>query len=198
MSVLAMARRLRLLVLLLGLLTPTAAFADLESDVQGLREDSNDAKGKAVELLVAGGDERAVPILEAFLDGRLFLTDDEERMVIGADSSGGYQIYDAMSGEDRGEVGKRDVSKIRVNNRLRRAISGALGGLTLMSPSRGTRMAAAEAVFKSRDPANLEAIDKALAEHTESFAWLSISRLQADDGALDKLRARGYEIIAPE
>ncbi len=44
----------------------------------------------------------------------------------------------------------------------------------------------------------LEAVDAALATHPESFGWLSVSRLQADDGVLDRLRARGYEVIAPE
>ena len=83
---------------LLGLSLPGIARADLAEDLQGLREDSYGAKGEAVERILAGGDERAVPVLEAFLDGRLFVTEDG-RLVIGEDSAGGYRIFDALTGE---------------------------------------------------------------------------------------------------
>ena len=187
MSVLAMARRLRLLVLLLGLVLPTAAFADLESDVQGLREKSYDDKGKAVELLVAGGDERAVPILEAFLDGHLFLTDDEDRMVIGADSSGGYQIVDALTGEDLGEVGKRDVSKIRINNKLRSLVKASLGALTLGSRDAAARTRAADALFRSPEADLIPALEAAIEKEDDAAVAarmrraLAASRLDTSD-----------------
>jgi urea transport system permease protein len=187
MHVLATARRLRLLFLLLGLLTPTAAFADLESDVQGLREDSYDTKGKAVELLVAGGDERAVPILEAFLDGRLFLTDGEERMVIGADSSGGYHIVDALTGEDLGETGKRDVSKIKINNKLRSQVKASLGALTLGSGDAAARTRAADALYRSPQADMIPALEGAVEKEEDADVAarmrraLAASRLATSD-----------------
>ncbi len=175
-----MTRALRLLVLLLGLLVPSAALADLESDLQGLREKSYNAKGEAVEKIVAGGDERAVSILEAFLEGNLFLTDEDDRMVIGQDSAGGYRIFDALTGEDLGEVGKRDVSKIKINNKLRQLVKGSLGALTLGSRDPAARIRAADAVFRSTQvemiPA-LEATSELLEERLVISAAAFLSRL---------------------
>ncbi len=53
---------------------------------------------------------------------------------------------------------------MRVNNAVRQAIDDAMGALTLFSADPGTRAQAAEAVFKSHDPAALPAITRALAQ----------------------------------
>ncbi|WP_340119494.1 urea ABC transporter permease subunit UrtB [Pelagibius sp. 7325] len=187
----ACVRRLRFLVLLLGLLLPTAAFADLAEDLQGLRADSYDDKGKAVEQIVAGGDERAVPVLEAFLDGRLFLTDADDRMVIGEDSAGGYRIFDALTGEALGEVGKRDVSKIKINNKLRQLVKGSLGALTLGSKDPAARIRAADALFRRPQAEMTEALAAAVEKESEAAVEarlrraLAATRLAtADDKAL--------------
>ena len=172
-------RRLRFLVLLLGLLLPTAAFADLAVDLQGLREDSYDAKGKAVEQIVAGGDERAVPVLEAFLDGRLFLTDADDRMVIGEDSAGGYRIFDALTGEALGEVGKRDVSKIKINNKLRQLVKGSLGALTLGSKDPAARIRAADALFRRPQVEMTEALAAAIEKESEAAVEARLRRALA-------------------
>jgi len=184
-------RRLRFLVLLLGLLLPTAAFADLAEDLQGLRADSYDDKGKAVEQIVAGGDERAVPVLEAFLDGRLFLTDADDRMVIGEDSANGYRIFDALTGEALGEVGKRDVSKIKINNKLRQLVKGSLGALTLGSKDPAARIRAADALFRRPQAEMTEALVAAIEKESEAAVEarlrraLAATRLAtADDKAL--------------
>ncbi len=175
-----MVRALRYLALILGLLVPsTAALADLESDLQGLREKSYSAKGKAVEKILAGGDERAVPILQAFLEGQLFLTDDEDRMVIGEDVDGGYRIFDAMSGEALGEVGKRDVSKIRINNKLRQLVKGSLGALTLGSKDPNARIRAADAVFRSTQVEMIPALEAAIAKESDATVKARLRRALA-------------------
>ena len=167
MSLALFVRRLRAFAVLLGLLLPSAALADLAEDVQGLREKSYNAKGDAVERIVAGGDERAVAILEAFLEGNLFLTDDEDRMVIGEDSAKGYRIFDALTGEDLGEVGKRDVSKIRINNRLRQQVRGSLGALTLGSQDPAGRIRAADALFNRPQEDMVSALEAALEKESD-------------------------------
>ena len=179
MPLLVMARRLRLLALLLVLLMPSAALADLAEDLQGLREDSYDAKGAAVERIVAGGDERAVPILEAFLDGRLFLSGAGDRLVIGEDSAGGYRVFDALTGEALGEVGKRDVSKIKINNKLRQLVKGSLGALTLGSKDAGARIRAADAVFRSKPADMIPALEAAIEQESDSSVELRLRRALA-------------------
>ena len=52
---------------------------------------------------------------------------------------------------------------MRVNNAVRRAAEAAMGSLTLFSPDPAERRRAAAAVFKSRDPASVPALTRALA-----------------------------------
>jgi len=52
---------------------------------------------------------------------------------------------------------------VRVNNAVRRAAQAAMGSLTLFSADPAERRRAAEAVFKSRDPTAIPALDRALA-----------------------------------
>jgi urea transport system permease protein len=179
MYLLHLACRLRLLLVLVGMLLPSAAWADLAEDLEGLREGSYNAKGEAIERVVAGGDPRAVPILEAFLEGRLFLTDDEDRMVIGADSAGGYLIFDAITGEALGEVGKRDVSKIKINNKLRQLVKGSLGALTLGSPDPRARISAADAVFRSTQAEMIPALQAAIEKESDPAVEARLRRALA-------------------
>ena len=61
------------------------------------------------------------------------------------------RLLDAATGKPVASAEPADLKPVRVNNRLRRAIEAALGGLTLLSPDPGKRFEAAEAVFKSKD-----------------------------------------------
>ena len=54
-------------------------------------------------------------------------------------------LIDPLTGETVGEEAKGALTKIRVNNNLRRTIRSALGGLTLLSEDRNTRLQAADA-----------------------------------------------------
>src|SRR5690606_32143630 len=60
------------------------------------------------------------------------------------------------------------MTKIKVNNNLRRAIRSALGGLTLLSPDRAVRLRAADSVLRSPSPENLELVETALASETDA------------------------------
>src|SRR5690606_32487028 len=63
--------------------------------------------------------------------------------------------------------GDADLSRIRVNNSLRRDIRTAVGSLTLMSEDAGTRMTAARSMFASVDETNLELLDEAIAAESD-------------------------------
>jgi urea transport system permease protein len=59
-------------------------------------------------------------------------------------------VLDAATGKPA-SAAPGDLSPVRINNRVRRAIDAALGGLTLLSPDPARRLDAARAVFKSKD-----------------------------------------------
>ena len=61
-------------------------------------------------------------------------------------------------------VNEDDLNAVRVNNAVRRAIEAALGSLNLFSAAAEARAQAAEEVFRSRDPAALPALARAIAQ----------------------------------
>src|SRR5690606_38218121 len=72
-----------------------------------------------------------------------------------------------LTGEDLGTALSSEIEKIRVNNRLRRAVRSAMGQLTLMSPDAAVRIAAARSVLRTADPESLELLNEALGEETD-------------------------------
>ena len=97
----------------------------------------------------------ATPILEALGDNRL-LIDPVAHTLVYRTITG--EIVNARTGEKVSGVNAAALKKVRVNNSLRSAIDAALGSLTLANPDPAKRVAAAEAVFKSRDPKALAAV----------------------------------------
>ena len=76
-------------------------------------------------------------------------------------------MLDAATGKPIAGAAPASLKPVRVNNRLRRSIEAALGGLTLMSPDPAKRFEAANAVFKSKDANQLATVDAALAKETD-------------------------------
>lgn len=151
--------------ILLGLLRPALAETppELAPLVEALNVKSYSKKAKAVEALAASGHARALPVLEALGEG-LLLARPDGRIVIAGE--GGGAIRDAVSGEDLGAAAAGALKKVKVNNRVRRAVRAALGKLTLLNPDPEVRRRAADAVFKSRNPAALETLAAALEAET--------------------------------
>ena len=88
-------------------------------------------------------------------------------------------MLDAATGKPAAAIAPADLDAVRLNNRLRRMIDAALGGLTLLSPDPAKRLEAAQAVFKSRDANALPALDAALAKETDATRQARCSRQRA-------------------
>jgi len=135
--------------------------------INELAEGKYDQTQKQVEALAATGDPVVAPALEALGEGDLYVRKSDGRVFITKKDGKGYKLTDPLTLEAAGEAGRREVSKIKVNNRLRRVIRSALGSLTLMAPDPQVRREAAEAIFKAQDPDGIEALDAALAAETD-------------------------------
>jgi urea transport system permease protein len=134
----------------------------------------------AVEALAASGDPAVVPVLQALGEGDLYATD-EGRVVI---RRGSGAVTDAATGEELSEIDPPDLSRIRVNNSLRRDIRTAIGGLTLMSETASVRLNAARAMFQAPDPENVELLDEALAAEDDD----GVRRVMEEARAVSILR----------
>jgi len=111
------------------------------------------ATAEAAEAMGAMGDPRALPLLRALNDNRLGRTADGRLVIDGRD---------ALSGE----AVPAPAELLRINNRVRVALRGAMGRLAIVSPDAAERAAAAEAVFRTRSAENVPLLEAALARET--------------------------------
>ena len=171
-------KRLAALALAIGLLLAGALPGAAQSFDETLRRfaaDSFSETEAAVNAVAVSGNPAAAVVIEALRDGRL-LVDPATQQVFVKDAGGA--VTDAASGKLVGPP-PANLKAVRLNNRLRRTVDAALGGLTLMAPDPGKRWEAAQAVFKSRDPAALPALDLALAKETDSGVKRALEQARA-------------------
>lgn len=155
-----------LVALLVFLAGPTlggaARAAELEDLVAKLGEGGFAQLSQTVEEIAALGDPRALPAMEALAKGRLFTRKEDAKPVLAERSGDGYRLADPLTGDDLGEVGRRDVAPIRVNNLVRRAVSDSMPLMRLFSPDRSVRLAAAEEAARHPSPKMLEVLRTAI------------------------------------
>ena len=159
--------------------TEAAVPADFEAQVQALAQGTFQQKIDAVGALAAGGDERAEAVLTAMLEGRLYLRRDDGRVLIGREQGTVVVLTDPLSGAGIGQASGSELDQVSVNNRLRGVLRGALGSLTLASNDAGKRSAAADAMFRTRDPQQLPLLEEALAREADGAARARMQRTQA-------------------
>jgi urea transport system permease protein len=135
---------------------------DFAALVGGLAGDSFAEKERSVAALGALGDPRAIAILQALADGRLFIGDDR-RAVVTTTEGGTTKFRDAVTGADIASPGQPSFSRVIVNNRLRVAIERALGALTLFSSDPAARLAAAQDALRHPSAEEAALLEKAIA-----------------------------------
>ncbi|MEZ5845923.1 MAG: urea ABC transporter permease subunit UrtB [Geminicoccaceae bacterium] len=186
--------------------TPLAAQEqDISAEVRALAEGGYGDRAEAVAALAATGVPAVAGILAEMRAGNLHVlaTDGaaDTRIVIARPDGDGFRIRDAVTGEDLGRVGKQDVEKIRVNNRLRRAIDDATSALTLKSPDPAVRMAAASNLFASAGPGEIPLLEDAIASENdpairEAFVAARAAALLRDPDADEVARTDAVQIVA--
>ncbi|MEX3010219.1 urea ABC transporter permease subunit UrtB [Hoeflea sp. TYP-13] len=149
------------------LIVGTRADENLQNLVDALATGKLKQRARQIEAIATTGDVRAVPVLQALRDGTLYYRKSDRKVFLAQKTGSDFILTHPLSGETAGSAAKKTVRKIKVNNRLRRQIAGIVGALTLESPDREVRMAAARTIFKTGDAAALAALDAALANETD-------------------------------
>ncbi len=172
------ARPLRLkLVAAIALLTCTllataaeaASNQDFEAALSALATArSYPDKEAAATAISASGDPRAVAVLAALIDGQIYTGRNDNRVVIGTTVDGGYAVRDALTNEDLGVVGRRDVNRVTVNNQLRGSVRALLATLKVGSTDPKQRIAAIEEVGQAEDPAMIATLEALRAKESRS------------------------------
>jgi urea transport system permease protein len=187
---------IRLIVLaLLGLAAalPLRA-ATLEELVAALPAGGYDARAEVIDAIAATGDPRAAAALSALSDGELQALKANGAVVRVVRKGGADVAFDPLTGAEIGAIGRRDGEKIKVNNRLRRAIAAAIGVLTLRNPDRAKRLDAAASILKTGDAGQIEALDAAIA--AEKDPGVREAFLDARAGAVMNADAPSAEKVA--
>jgi urea transport system permease protein len=190
-----------LLALMLAFAAAPLRAAGLDEALAHFAADDYSETADGIAAVAESGDPRAASILEALQDGRLVYSA-EQKKVFFKDAAG--RLFDAATAAPVADGGPADIDTVGINNRLRRVIDAALGGLTLMSPDRTRRYGAAQAVFKSREANVLPAVETAIEKETDSRVRRVLTEaraaiiLNSDDAseadkiaAVDVIRARG-------
>jgi urea transport system permease protein len=190
-NILAIARVFFLSIVLIAFAVPAFA-ASFEESVGKFANDEFSDTEDAVGEIVGSGNPLAYPIISALQDERLMADPDSKKVFIKQTDG---KIIDAATGAPVDQL-PDGASAVRLNNRLRRTVDAALGGLTLLSPDLSTRLTAAQSVFKSHDESVLPTVDSALAKETDSSAKRALSEaraaillFQSDASEVDKLSA---------
>jgi urea transport system permease protein len=176
--------RIVAVVIALGLLVAGALSANAQGNVQGnaqayeaaltgFTKDSFNDTDSAIGAVAASGNPLALNVITALQDGRLAFSGDK---VFIKDEAGA--MLDAATGKPAASA-PADLKTVRLNNRLRRSVEAALGGLTLMAADPAKRLEAAQAVFRSRDANALPTLDAALAKETDARVKRALTEARA-------------------
>jgi|TARA_B100000809_G_scaffold18942_2_gene16736 urea transport system permease protein len=134
-----------------------------------------------VESIANLEDPRKKPFLENMLEGRIYFTREEERVVKAIRVDDQFQISDALSGEDLGLVATRAVARVSVNNSLRRGIRLLLASIDLEHEDPEIRLSAVEYM-----------VDQAAAESHEQLIQLQI---REDDQSVIQAIEEGLALV---
>jgi urea transport system permease protein len=160
--------RLRTLVLSIALIVVAVpAFAGPFEDAVGkFANDEFSDTEEAVNAIATSGNPLAFSVINALQDGRLMADPDTKKVYV---SEPDGKSIDAATGAPVAAIPDTAIA-VRLNNRLRRTVGAALGGLTLLSPDPLKRIQAAQSVLKSHEEALLPVVESALSKETNKAA----------------------------
>ncbi|MGO7203371.1 urea ABC transporter permease subunit UrtB, partial [Rhizobium ruizarguesonis] len=157
----------------------------------------------AIKALVASKDQHVSQILQQLSDGLLYVNSDGGPVLLQGGTDDEPTYSDPITGEAAADVDPDLMTKVKINNALRGVIGAATSQLTLMSPDRSARLAAAQGLLKDADPANLDLLNSALAAEKDAEikntmeAARAVLLLKTDasvedkKAAIDTIAARG-------
>jgi urea transport system permease protein len=159
-ALLAAVRRAAAAIALAAAALPALAALDADA-VRKLGAEDTDDKIAGIAKLAESADPAAFAVLKALAEDNLAVLKDGRVIVVA-----GPAARDAATGAEV-PASAADRESITINNRVRRALADALAALSLVSPDRAARLAAAKALQKEASPDLLPLISKAADRETD-------------------------------
>lgn len=150
---------MRYLILFLSFLivsTPHSWAEDVEpvsfeSKVNDLNAKSFRDKLSAIDVLAELDDPRVLPVLKAMAEGELYALEENGALVVTKQEGDLYLAIDAISEQELGLKEKSELSKVKINNRIRRKIRPVVAILELSAKKESIRFEAAKNLQKKPD-----------------------------------------------
>lgn len=138
-----------------------------EDDGQALLEAldtrSFDDKAMAINAIIESEQERADVWLQALLDSDLQRLKDDGRFVIALQTAGlDVTVEDALTGEALGEVSRRDLDRLTINNALRTQLRSAISLVELYNGDQDARLDAAKRLIGEVEEEQVEPLTNRL------------------------------------
>lgn len=151
-------RSLTILLIAILMISPAAAQNPDEDPGQALLTSLAEAPASkvenAIQAIVRSGEERARGWLEAYGNNRLSRIKDTGQVVIVLNNRGrDWEIADPLTGENLGEMSRRDLDRVAINNRIRGQLEGILAMLDLNAADPDLREASAQDMMGKVDAA---------------------------------------------
>ncbi len=150
-----------------------------------------------LENIEAVAGEAAVPVFSAMLEGDLYYRKSDKLVVRAVEevASGDYTLSDPVTGESLGESSKSEIRKVKLSNKVRIQLRGAIARLTLFSADPAQRRRAAENLLDKPDPDSLPLLVQAREKETDDKVLelldtaLALSTLQTSTDNAERLAA---------
>lgn len=141
----------------------------LEAALRPLTHKGFKEKLEAIELIAGSDAENAPAILQALLDGDLFILESRGSVVRRERTANeeGVVLIDILNG-DRLEVTSPGIKKIIINNKMRRSLRAALAKLRWNAPDAAVREHAAKSLMANLDRENVALLRRALEGESDS------------------------------
>ncbi|MEM9107996.1 MAG: HEAT repeat domain-containing protein, partial [Pseudomonadota bacterium] len=194
-----MSRLLSALFFLPFLLVSALADDDLQGLIDALATGKLKDRTAQIEAITATGDVRVVPTLQALQGGTLYYRKSDKKVFLTREDGSDFTLIEPLTGQEAGTAAKKEFRKVKVNNRLRRLLSAEIGSMTLESPDSAVRLAAAQSMYETADPGNLDALEQALSKETDPDVREAMQLAQASTvlktEADDKTKITAVEIL---
>lgn len=114
----------------------------------------------AIDAIADSSAPRKRVWLEAILEGTLYRRKSDQQMVLVSKDGSSFNLISAVDGTSVGNAGKREVSKVKINNALRSKLRSAISAMALQDPDPAARLAAVNQMLQALDETKLDAINK--------------------------------------
>nr|WP_040661454.1 urea ABC transporter permease subunit UrtB [Neptuniibacter caesariensis] len=155
-----------------------------------------------LEQLEAVGGAELLPLFTTLLEGKLYYVKASKQIVAVEKKGSDYLVSDLFSAQLLGAMKKKEIKKIRVNNKLRVFLRQAIARLQIKSPEPEKRLIAIKALYGSLTDSTIDTLKKVYPDETnlevkeaielafalyESKSPLAEKRLAAVNGLAESL-----------